>query len=90
MDIQWPSYDDDDGPEFDDDDPGDMYQFTASQLDGCQTGSNNLVIKCGIVAQDETDPRRTRFLEQALQDGQPSSSSSSSKEFPTGLFRSGF
>ena len=90
MDIQWPSYDDDDGPEFDDDDPGDFYQFTPNVLDGLHSGSDNLVIKCGIVAQDETDPRRVRFLEQAFQDGQPSSSSSSSKAFPTGLFRSGF
>ena len=84
MDIQWPTYDDDDGPTFDEDeDPGDTYQFTPDEISTpIDRGHQNLVMKCGIVVQAETDPRRIRFLEQALQDGQPSSASSSSKDSP--------
>ena len=84
MDIHWPSYDDDDGPDFDEDeDPGDLYQFTPDEISTItDRGHNNPVLRCGIVVQGETDPRRIRFLEQALQDGQPSSASSSSKDSP--------
>ena len=32
MDIQWPSFDDDDGPTFEEDDLGDLFQFTPDEF----------------------------------------------------------
>ena len=70
MDIQWPSFDDDDGPSFDEEDPGDLYQFTPDELHSAPLPARHPhVTKCGIVVQAETDPRRVQFLEQALFDG---------------------
>ena len=67
MDIQWPSYDDDDGPNSDDYDPGDLYQFTPDGINTpTERGHTNHVIKCGIVVQGETDPRRVPFCRAGL------------------------
>jgi hypothetical protein len=88
MDIQWPSYDDDDGPCFDDDDPGDLYQFTPDEIHTTtQRPLNDHVTKCGIVVQVETDPRRVQYLEQALIDGLSSGPSLCSKDSPPSSFR---
>ena len=88
MDIQWPSYDDDDGPCFDDEDPGDLYQFTPDELHTITKHPlNHHVTTCGIVVQAETDPRRVQFLEQALLDGLSSGPSLCSKDSPLFSFR---
>ena len=87
MDIQWPSYDDDDGPCFDDDDPGDLYQFTPDEIHTTtQRPLNDHVTKCGIVVPAETDPRRVQFLEQALFDGLSSGPSLKRKDSPLCYF----
>ena len=50
MDIQWPSYDDDDGLCFDDDDPGDLYQFTPDEIyTTTERRLSHHVTTCGIV-----------------------------------------
>jgi hypothetical protein len=88
MDIQWPSYDDDDGLCFDDDDPGDLYQFTPDEIHtSTQRPLNDHATKCGILVQVETDPRRVQYLEQALIDGLSSGPSLCSKDSPPSSFR---
>ena len=87
MDIQWPSFDDDDGPCFDEEDPGDLYQFTPDELySATQQAPQPPVTKCGIVVPAETDPRRVQFLEQALFDGLSSGPSLCRKDSPLGYF----
>ena len=88
MDIQWPSYDDDDGLCFDDDDPGDLYQFTPDEIHAStQRPLNDQATKCGILVQVETDPRRVQYLEQALIDGLSSGPSLCSKDSTPSSFR---
>ena len=82
MGIQWISYDDDEDYVFGDDDLGVFYQFTPDEIYTIEPSQNHNIIKCGIVVQGETDPRRVRFLEQVLQDGQASGPSSRSKDSP--------
>ena len=87
MNIQWPSFDDDDGPTFEEDDPGDLFQFTPDELHGAtQLAPQRHVTKCGIVVPAETDPRRVQFLEQALFDGLSSGPSLCGKDSPLGYF----
>jgi hypothetical protein len=87
MNIQWPSFDDDDGPTFEDDDPGDLFQFTPDELHGAtQQAPYPHVTKCGIVVPAETDPRRVQFLEQALFDGLSSGPTLCLKDSPLGYF----
>ena len=88
MNIQWPSFDDDDGPTFEDDDPGDLFQFTPDELHGAtQQAPYPHVTKCGIVVPAETDPRRVQFLEQALFDGLSSAPTLCLKDSPLGYFK---